>query len=157
VEILSLGPNRDDELPEGDVDTGPEPVEEPAVRENWLAGLVRADALALSGVAILALTVVGLPFLAALDNLFFYAGPFLLTQVAEAWLFVPTLAGAGTATLLGLAALRQTARQELRAWVPALAGATTLVGLLLTAGTVVVWLYAAESELFDEIRRVMFG
>lgn len=157
MEIFSLGPNRDGELPESDVDTGPEPVEEPAVRENWLAGLVRADSLALSAVAILVLTVVGMPFLSIFDNLFFYAGPFLMTQVAEAWLFVPTLAGAGTATLLGLAALRQAARHEVRKWVPGLAGATTVVGVLLAAGAAVAWMYAADSELFDEIRRGMFG
>jgi hypothetical protein len=155
VEIFSLGPNRNDDRPEGDVVADPEPVEETARRENWLAGLVRADALALSAVAILALTVVGLPFLAAFDNLFFFAGPSVV--MGEGWLFAPTLAGAGTATLLGLAALRQAARQEARGWVPALAGAATVVGFVLTVATAVAWMYAVDSELIDEIRRGFFG
>lgn len=148
-----MGPSRDDDPVDADVT---DPVEAPAARLNWLAGLVRADALALAATGVLVITVVGLPFLSFLDNLFLFAAPFVTSQLGELWIFVPVLVGAVLATLLGLAALRQVPRQDVRGWVPAMAGATTIVGFLMAIGAVVTWMYAAESGLLDQLGRV-FG
>lgn len=150
LEPIELGPA--DSAAGGPATAADDEASAPAGRQHWLAGLLRADVLGLTAAALLVLTVVGLPFLGFAESMLLYMGP-STSLMAEAWVFVPVLSASAAAALLGLGALRQANRQDVSGWVPALAGSSALLGLLLTIGTIVVWLYANDSEVFDTFNR----
>lgn len=164
-----MGPGRDDGV-EHDLSAGgatsrvelgdrSHPAEEPEPdvaaaagesSQHWLAGLVRADVLAVTGVGVVLLSMIGLPFLSMMERLTLYIGPMGPFDLSTAWAFAPPLVAGGVAMLLGLAALRQVGRHGAAGWVRTVAGVAALLGLLIAAGSAVTWLYAADSGVFDQ-------
>lgn len=54
---------------------------------HWLAGLVRADVLGVTGVAVVVLSVIGVPFLSAIQQMTFFRTP---VELSSAWAFLPS-------------------------------------------------------------------
>lgn len=117
--------------------------------ERWLSGLLRADVLALTGVVAAAAALFGVPYLQLALSSVVYMDP---ENQHEGWLYGPPLVAAGIAMVAGLLALRQAAAQASRGWVRALAGAATLIGILVAIGTAVVWIFAPDpAEMFGRL------
>lgn len=117
--------------------------------EHWLAGLVRADVLGVSGAALLLLLAIGMPFLSGFDSVRIYLSP---AETSPAWMFAPTFVAAGVAAALGLGGLRQAAYHGAAAWVRITAGVAGTVGLLVTIGTAIVWFAMTQSDPFEQLR-----
>jgi hypothetical protein len=113
---------------------------------HWLTGLLRADVLAVSAAAAVLVAVFGLPYVETINMTFLYGLP---DGSRTTWLFVPTLITAAGALALGLAGLRQAAREGAATWVRITAGVATLVSALLWLGSAVAWWYMASSDVFD--------
>ena len=112
---------------------------------NWLAGLVRADALALTAIISTGAALFGFPVLdITLSGALLGEG-----LTSEAWQHGPILVATGIALVAGLLALRQAARHGSRGWVKALAGAAVLVSAAIAIGTVIVWIFAPDINPFD--------
>jgi hypothetical protein len=106
-------------------------------KEHWLSGLVRAEVFALAGIIAVAADLVAPFYDLALNVFFMNPEPGDIT-----WLYLPRVITAGVAVVLGLVGLRQAAAQGSASWVRILAGTAVVVGVLLTIGTVVIWLLA---------------
>lgn len=113
---------------------------------HWLAGLVRADVLGVTGVAVVVLSVIGVPFLSAIQQMTFFRTP---VELSSAWAFLPFVTAGGVAVLLGLGGLRQAGRHGAAGWVRTVAGVAVLLGLVMATGSAVTWLYAVDAGLFD--------
>jgi hypothetical protein len=127
--------DRDDDLP--DAAAAP-----PSHRDHWLAGLVRADALALTSAATALSAFLGIPAVGTAVSVFLFN-----PQSVEStwmWMWLPPLIAAGLAVGGGLLALRQAAAQDSPGWVRAVAGSATLFGALLAVGVTVMWLYSPD-------------
>jgi hypothetical protein len=113
---------------------------------HWLAGVLRPDALALTGIVSTAAALFGLPALnLALSD------PFLGEDGgSEAWQHGPVLVATGIAVVTGLLALRQAALHGSAGWVKALAGAAILVSAAVAIGTIIVWIFAPDSTPFQD-------
>jgi hypothetical protein len=113
---------------------------------HWLAGLMRPDALALTAIVSTGAGLFGIPVL----DLTFSAAYLGEAVGSEAWLHGPVLVATGIAVVAGLLALRQAAHHGSRGWVKALAGAAVLVSLAVAIGTIIVWIFAPESNPFQD-------
>ena len=127
-------------------DTG-EHAEPSGVSRHWWGDLVRPDVLAVTSAGAVIVTVLGLPFVQFLANLYF-----LPMQFSSAWTFVPVLVAAAIATALGLAAVRQGFRYNAATWVRVVGGAATLLGFLLLIGAAVTWLYVVDTGLIEDLQ-----
>jgi hypothetical protein len=112
----------------------------------WLAGLLRPDALALTAMISTAAALFGFPVL----DLTFSAAFLGEGLGSEAWLHGPVLVATGIALVAGLLALRQAALHGSRSWVKALAGASVLVSAAVAIGTVIIWIFAPDSNPFQD-------
>lgn len=112
---------------------------------HWLAGLLRPDVLALTGIISTAAAVFGLPVL----NLTLSAA--FLDLGSEAWQRGPVLVATGIGVVAGLLALRQAALHGSSSWVKALAGAAVLVSSAVAIGTVIVWIFAPDSTPLQDV------
>jgi len=113
---------------------------------HWLAGLVRADVLALTAIISTGAALFGFPVLdLTFSDAFFREG-----LSSEAWQHGPVLVATGIAIVAGLFALRQAAHQGSRSWVKALAGAGVLVSAAVAVGTVIVWIFAPDTNPFQD-------
>lgn len=130
-------------------DAGGEAAEAVDVSRHWWGDLVRPDVLAVASAGVVIVTVLGLPFVQFLANMYF-----LPMEFSSAWTFVPVLVATAAATALGLAAVRQAFRHDAATWVRVVGGAASLIGFLLLIGTAVTWLYAVDSGLIEDLRRV---
>jgi hypothetical protein len=113
---------------------------------HWLASLLRPDALALTGIISTAAALFGLPVL----DLTLSAAFLGEDHGSKAWQHGPVLVAAGIAVVAGLLALRQAARHGSSGWVEALAGAAVLVSLAVAIGTIIVWIFAPDSNPFQD-------
>jgi hypothetical protein len=118
----------------------------PGVEPSWLLGFIRADALALTAAVAVGATVLGLPAL----NLAFTAYAFSPDFPSANWTYLPLLVGAGIAVLAGGFGVYRAGVEAAPGWVRALAGMASLIGLVMTMGTVVAWILAPEvAPFFD--------
>jgi hypothetical protein len=131
--------DRDDDLP----DAAPAPSSQ---RTHWLAGLVRADALALTSAAAALSAFIGIPAMRDTVNVFLFNPQ--TDETMWIWVWLPPLIAAGLAVVGGLLALRQAAAQDSPGWVRAVAGLATLFGALLAIGLTVMWLYSPDLTEF---------
>lgn len=113
---------------------------------HWLAGLLRPDALALTGIVSTAAALFGLPVL----NLTLSAAFLGEGGGSEAWQHGPVLVATGIAVVAGLLALRQAAFHGSGGWVKALAGAAVLVSAAVAIGTIIVWIFAPDGAPFQD-------
>ncbi len=128
-------PGDHDDLP----DAAPAP---PSQGNHWLAGLVRADVLALTSAAAVLSAFIGIPAMRDAVNVFLFN-----PQTDESmwmWVWLPPLIAAGLAIGGGLLALRQAAAQDSPGWVRAVAGSATILGALLAVGVTVMWIYSPD-------------
>ena len=131
------------------IENGPDPRDGPlaagttaaaSTERHWLVGLLRPDALALTGIISTAAALFGLPVLdLTLSAAFLDLG-------SKAWRHGPVLVATGIAIVAGLLALRQAALHGSSSWVKALAGAAVLVSSAVAIGTVIVWIFAPDSS-----------
>ncbi|HEX6337061.1 MAG TPA: hypothetical protein VFZ85_08910 [Jiangellaceae bacterium] len=128
-------------------DAGGEAAEAVDVSRHWWGDLVRPDVLAVASAGVVVVTVLGLPFGQFLMN-FLYSP----VEFSTSWTFLPIVVATAVATALGLGAVRQAFRHNAVTWVRVVAGAATLIGLLLLVGTAVVWLYVVDAGLMDQFR-----
>jgi hypothetical protein len=119
----------------------------PAPKGHWLAGLLRSDALALTAIIATGAGLFGVPVL----DLTFSAAYLGEGVGSEAWQHGPVLVATGIALVAGLLALRQAALHGSRSWVKALAGAAVLVSSAVAIGTIIVWIFAPDSNPFQDI------
>lgn len=122
-----------------------EPGDVPGVERSWLLGFVRADALALTAAVASGATVLGLPAL----NLVFSAYAFS-PEVSTNWTYIPLLVGAGVAVLAGVFGVYRAGVESAPGWVRGLSAAASLIGLVLTIGTVIAWVLAPDIEPFTD-------
>jgi hypothetical protein len=162
MELFAMGPRsrRDDgaindasavslepiELSAGATDVAAAPADDEPETGHWWAELIRADVLAVTATATVAISVLGLPFAQFLTNIYF-----LPVQLSTAWVFLPILLTAGVATAFGLLAVLQAARHGAATWVRVLGGAATLLGFLLFLGTGLIWYYVVETDFFGRL------
>jgi hypothetical protein len=122
-------------------DAEPEPASR---RDHWLSGLVRADALALASVAAALTALLGIPAIRDEMSLLLF-NPETVDSM-WLWVWLPRLIAAGLAVVSGLTALRQAAAQDSPNWVRAVAGSTTVFGVLLAISLTIMWLYSPDLE-----------
>ncbi len=113
---------------------------------HWLAGLMRPDVLALTAIVSTGAGLFGVPVL----DLTFSAAYLGEGAGSEAWQHGPVLVATAIAVIAGLLALRQAAHHGSRGWVKALAGTAVLVSLAVAIGTIIVWIFAPESNPFQD-------
>jgi hypothetical protein len=113
---------------------------------HWLAGLMRPDVLALTAIVSTGAGLFGVPVL----DLTFSAAYLGEGVGSEAWQHGPVLVATAIAVVAGLLALRQAAHHGSRGWVKALAGTAVLVSLAVAIGTIIVWIFAPDSNPFQD-------
>lgn len=139
MDVLDLGsvsnPDPDDN----------ENVDQDDKSESWLAGLFRADALAISAAAIVAVVVMGV---ARFDGLL---GSYLFmnSRLSGAWVYLPQIVGSAVASVVGFMSVKGAAVQDSAPWVRALGGAGAIVGLILALGFAAMLFAADSSDIFD--------
>jgi len=121
-----------------------EPGDVPGAEPSWLLGFIRADALALTAAVAAGATVLGLPAV----NLAFSAFAFSPEIPSANWTYIPLLVGAGIAVLAGVFGVYRAGIETAPGWVRGLSAAASLIGLVMTIGTVVAWILAPDIEPF---------
>jgi hypothetical protein len=114
----------------------------PRTFPGWGRATLALTAIIATGAALFGFPVLNLTFSAA------FLGEGL---GSEAWQHGPVLVATGIALVAGLLALRQAALHGSRSWVKALAGAAVLVSSAVAIGTIIVWIFAPDSNPFQEI------
>jgi hypothetical protein len=113
-----------------------------STERHWLTGLLRPDALALTAIISTGAALFGFP---VLDLTLLGGG-----LGSEAWQHGPVLVATGIAIVAGLLALRQAALYGARGWVKALAGAAVLVSSAIAIGTIIIWIFAPDTNPFQD-------
>jgi hypothetical protein len=138
--------NIENEVGPGDVPLAARTTATASTEGHWLAGLLRPDALALTAIISTGAALFGFPVL----DLAFSAAFLGEGLGSEAWQYGPVLVATGIALVAGLLALRQAALHGSRSWVKALAGAAVLVSSAVAIGTIIVWIFAPDSNPFPD-------
>jgi hypothetical protein len=118
----------------------------PSAEPGWVLGFIRADALALTAAVAAGATVLGLPAL----NLAFSAYAFSPEIPSANWTYVPLLVGACIAVLAGVFGVYRAGVEAAPRWVRALSASASLIGLVMTIGTIVAWMLAPDVSPFPD-------
>ena len=132
-----------DSTPSDDGDNA-EPGDMPGAEPSWLLGFIRSDTLALTAAVAAGATVLGWPAM----NLAFSAYAFSPEGPSANWTYLPLLVGAGIAVLAGVFGVYRAGVEAAPGWVRALSGSSSLIGFVMTIGTIIAWMLAPDVEPF---------